>query len=124
MCEPFFPAKYDAGYHIAENSWTVGYRSIAVVGYAPPGQLRPLTSVAIGTRLNDIRAAFQQASARPAALLQDLLGCDDAPSPVLAAAVLTYPPIAAVLTAMLLVRTNAESSPGSLTSHGVVAPTR
>jgi LacI family transcriptional regulator len=60
------PAEYEAGFGIAAELLEAGHREIAIVGHPPDHWLRALRTVTVGTRLNGIRAAFQQAAVQPA----------------------------------------------------------
>ena len=60
------PAEYEAGFGIAAELLQAGHRDIAIVGHPPDDRLRAVHTVTVGTRLNGIRAAFQQAAVEPA----------------------------------------------------------
>ena len=64
------PAEYEAGFGIAAELLQAGHRDVAIVGHPPDDRLRAEHTVTVGTRLNGIRAAFQQAGVEPALRLE------------------------------------------------------
>lgn len=64
------PAEYEAGFSIAAELLQAGHQDIAIIGQPPEDRLRAIHTVTVGTRLNGIRAAFEQASVQPALRLE------------------------------------------------------